>query len=159
MLQPVKQQGPKAQGTTPLATAAVGRKLADSSPSSAPLTNRKPGLGKGVPPPVPPNKPVVPVKKELGGGGKRTAVGEMKDITLSLVGGEGGGKQSSAAVQNAAPSMVTGLQGLKFGISIGSVVDGGAGTAGKGIKPLGGGGSGSGDVSTKKFFNNIESKS
>jgi hypothetical protein len=105
---------------------------------------------------VPPNKPVVPVKKEMSGG-KRTAA-EVKDITLSLVEG-GGNKQPSTAVPT--PSMVTGLQGLKFGISIGSVVDSAGGS--KGIKPtadahvvpvLGGGA-----VATKKFFNNIESKS
>ncbi len=146
-MQLVKQPGQKTPAPpTSSSAAAVGRKLADSTSSAAPI-NRKPGLGKGVPPPVPPNKPVVPVKKEIGSG-KRSA-GDVKDITLSLV---ESGKQSSVP----APSMVTGLQGLKFGISIGSVgvVDGSSSS--KGIKPLGGGG---GDVTTKKFFNNIESKS
>ena len=148
--------GAKTPGPPTTAAMATGRKLAESTPTAA---NRKPGLGKGVPPPVPPNKPVVPVKKEIGGGGKRTAA-EMKDITLSLV--EGGTKQSSSSVP--APSMVTGLQGLKFGISIGSVVDTSGGS--KGIKGGGGGGDshvvpvlGSSAVATKKFFNNIESKS
>ena len=86
---------------------------------------RKPGLGKGVPPPVPPNKPVVPVKKEVG---KR---GDVKEVLES-------GKQS----------MVTGLQGLKFGLSIGGTE--------KVLKPDSVPGAG---VPTKKFFNNIESKS
>jgi len=104
--------------------------------------SRKPGLGKGVPPPVPPNKPVVPVKKEIGGSGKRvmTAESVTKDLGLSME----AGKQS----------MVTGLQGLKFGISIG----GGGGDAGKGIKPLTDPVTASA-LTAKKFFNNIESKS
>ena len=95
------------------------------APETATPGIRKPGLGKGVPPPVPPNKPVVPVKKEVG---KR---GDVKDVLES-------GKQS----------MVTGLQGLKFGLSIGGTE--------KVLKPDSVPGAG---VPTKKFFNNIESKS
>merc|ERR1711962_1430099 len=98
---------------------------------SAASANRKPGLGKGVPPPLPPNKPVVPVKKEIG---KQRV--DTKDIGLALE----AGKQS----------MVTGLQGLKFGISIG-----GADTKVKSDPHTGGPGAG---VPAKKFFNNIESK-
>ena len=117
-----------------LASSTTTRKpLIDSAAS----TNRKPALGKGVPPPLPPNKPVVPVKKEIG---KRS---DGKDINLSVEGNK------------ASSSMVAGLQGLKFGISI-SNTEGGN----KGIKPL----SDSHSVPVtavpaKKFFNNIESKS
>merc|ERR1712233_171521 len=60
-----------------LASSTTTRKpLIDSAAS----TNRKPALGKGVPPPLPPNKPVVPVKKEIG---KRS---DGKDINLSVEG-------------------------------------------------------------------------
>jgi len=99
-------------------------------------------LGKGVPPPLPPNKPVVPVKS----------------------GKEGGmlGKRSESLVldSKAGPSqLVSGLQGLKFGISIG----GGSDPSGaKGLKNQLGPDSHVPPVSSvpgKKFFNNIESKS
>ena len=93
---------------------------------------RKPGLGKGVPPPVPPNKPVVPVKKDIG---KQRAAD----------------KDSALSIETGKQSMVTGLQGLKFGISIGGGAD-----SSKGMKPLAESVAG---VPTKKFFNNIESKS
>jgi len=103
---------------------------------SAASANRKPALGKGVPPPLPPNKPVVPVKKEIG---KRS---DGKDINLSVEGSK------------ASSSMVTGLQGLKFGISISNT------EGGKGIKPLSDSHSVPvAAVPAKKFFNNIESKS
>jgi len=103
---------------------------------SAASANRKPALGKGVPPPLPPNKPVVPVKKEIG---KRS---DGKDINLSVEGSK------------ASSSMVAGLQGLKFGISISNT------EGGKGIKPLSDSHSVPvAAVPAKKFFNNIESKS
>eukprot|EP00092_Neocalanus_flemingeri_P000486 GFUD01000516.1.p1 GENE.GFUD01000516.1~~GFUD01000516.1.p1 ORF type:complete len:644 (+),score=155.52 GFUD01000516.1:148-2079(+) len=116
-----------------LASSSTTRKPLIDSAASA---NRKPALGKGVPPPLPPNKPVVPVKKEIG---KRS---EGKDINLSVEGNK------------ASSSMVAGLQGLKFGISISNA------ESGKGLKPL----SDSHSVPVtavpaKKFFNNIESKS
>ena len=53
----------KPPGQSPAAAAGARKPLIESAAS----TNRKPALGKGVPPPVPPNKPAVPVKKELGG--------------------------------------------------------------------------------------------
>ena len=111
--------------------------------------NRKvPGLGKGVPPPVPPNKPAVgpAAKKDPAVGGKRDAK-ETLGLTLEA------GKQS----------MVTGLQGLKFGISIGG--SGGSSGANDGSGKLkastdgSGQSGGGGPLSTKKFFSNIESKS
>lgn len=116
-----------------LASSSATRKPLIDSAASA---NRKPALGKGVPPPLPPNKPVVPVKKEIG---KRS---DGKDINLSVEGNKAGS------------SMVAGLQGLKFGISISNA------ESGKGLKPL----SDSHSVPVtavpaKKFFNNIESKS
>jgi len=116
-----------------LASSSTTRKPLIDSAASA---NRKPALGKGVPPPLPPNKPVVPVKKEIG---KRS---DGKDINLSVEGSK------------ASSSMVAGLQGLKFGISISNA------ESGKGLKPL----SDSHPVPVtavpaKKFFNNIESKS
>jgi len=116
-----------------LASSSTTRKPLIDSAASA---NRKPALGKGVPPPLPPNKPVVPVKKEIG---KRS---DGKDINLSVEGSK------------ASSSMVTGLQGLKFGISISNA------ESSKGLKPL----SDSHSVPVtavpaKKFFNNIESKS
>jgi len=126
----------------PTTVLAPGRKpLGDSAVQS---NVRKPALGKGVPPPLPPNKPVVPVKKESLQG-KRAEVGG-KDISLSVGEGKGGGQGSS---------LVTGLQGLKFGISISNT------EAQKGLKP------GLNEahavsapsVPAKKFFNNIESKS
>jgi len=115
--------------------AVIPRKSASEMTGAAAAVSaaaRKPGLGKGVPPPVPPNKPVVPVKKDIG---KQRAA--EKDSALSIE----TGKQS----------MVTGLQGLKFGISIGGGAD-----SSKGMKPLSESVAG---VPTKKFFNNIESKS
>lgn len=127
----------KAGGSS--APAATVRKPAAELSTAA---SRKPGLGKGVPPPVPPNKPTVPVKKEGGGGGKRMDGGGAKDVALSI---DGGGKGS----------LVTGLQGLKFGISLG----GGGGDAGKGLKGGDPGAVGGGGLPAKKFFNNIESKS
>merc|ERR1712038_1998057 len=93
-------------------------------------TNRKPVLGKGVPPPVPPNKPVVPVKKELG---KRSDT----VVDSSNKGGSG---------------MVAGLQGLKFGILNSE--------PSKGIKSINDSHTSTvSSVPAKKFFNNIESKS
>jgi len=130
-------------------TSTVNRKPLDSSstPTSTSgviATNRKPGLGKGVPPPVPPNKPAVgPAKKDPASGsvGKRDAK-ETLGLTLEA------GKQS----------MVTGLQGLKFGISIGG--GGGAGSSDGGkLKTDGSTQPSGGPLSTKKFFSNIESKS
>jgi len=130
-------------------TSTVNRKALDSSstPTSTSgviAANRKPGLGKGVPPPVPPNKPAVgPAKKDSASGsiGKRDAK-ETLGLTLEA------GKQS----------MVTGLQGLKFGISIGG--GGGAGSSDGGkLKTDGSAQPSGGPLSTKKFFSNIESKS
>ena len=119
--------------TVPLLASSTTRKPLIDSAASA---NRKPALGKGVPPPLPPNKPVVPVKKEIG---KRS---DGKDINLSVEGSK------------ASSSMVTGLQGLKFGISISNT------EGGKGIKPLSDSHSVPvAAVPAKKFFNNIESKS
>ncbi len=97
---------------------------------SASSTNRKPALGKGVPPPVPPNKPVVPVKKDLGLAGKRS------DSVVDTSAKSGGS------------SVVAGLQGLKFGISLSNS------DSSKGMKPLS-----DSNVPAKKFYNNIESKS
>ena len=105
-------------------SSAVARKPLTDSASS---TNRKPALGKGVPPPVPPNKPVVPVKKDL--------ASKRSDSVV-----EAGSKTTS--------SVVAGLQGLKFGISLNSS------DSNKSIKPLA-----DANVPAKKFFNNIESKS
>jgi len=100
---------------------------------SAAAVARKPGLGKGVPPPVPPNKPVVPAKsKDLG---KKEGSG-----TASL---------GLSALEAGKQSMVTGLQGLKFGISIGG------GAADSKMKSEGH----APGLPAKKFFNNIESKS
>jgi len=123
-----------------------GRKPLGES-QAAQANARKPALGKGVPPPLPPNKPVVPVKKDAGV--KRPEGG--KDISLSVEGGgnKGGGPGSS---------LVSGLQGLKFGISISNS---GTEPGQKGLKP-GLAETHSGGVPTvpaKKFFNNIESKS
>jgi hypothetical protein len=100
---------------------------------------RKPALGKGVPPPLPPNKPVVPVKKDSAGG-------KGKDISLSVEGSKAG----------PGSSLVSGLQGLKFGLSISNTE-----SAQKGLKPgLGEAHPVTGpSVPAKKFFNNIESKS
>jgi len=112
--------------------------------SQAQANARKPALGKGVPPPLPPNKPVVPVKKDAGV--KRPEGG--KDISLNV---EGGNKGPGS-------SLVSGLQGLKFGISISNS---GTEAGQKGLKP-GLAETHSGGVPTvpaKKFFNNIESKS
>merc|ERR1719362_1885970 len=112
--------------------------------SQAQANARKPALGKGVPPPLPPNKPVVPVKKDAGV--KRPEGG--KDISLNV---EGGNKGSPGS------SLVSGLQGLKFGISISNS---GTEAGQKGLKP-GLAETHSGGVPTvpaKKFFNNIESK-
>ena len=103
----------------------VSRKpLVDSASS----TNRKPALGKGVPPPVPPNKPVVPVKKDL--------AGKRSDSVVDT------------SAKSAGSSVVAGLQGLKFGISLSNS------DSSKGIKPLS-----DSNVPAKKFYNNIESKS
>jgi len=103
----------------------VARKPLVDSASSA---NRKPALGKGVPPPVPPNKPVVPVKKDL--------AGKRSDSVVDTSTKSGGS------------SVVAGLQGLKFGISLSNS------DSSKGIKPLS-----DSNVPAKKFYNNIESKS
>jgi len=103
----------------------VARKPLVDSASSA---NRKPALGKGVPPPVPPNKPVVPVKKDL--------TGKRSDSVVDTSTKSGGS------------SVVAGLQGLKFGISLSNS------DSSKGIKPLS-----DSNVPAKKFYNNIESKS
>lgn len=89
----------------------------------------------------------MPVKKDAGV--KRPEGG--KDISLSVEGGgnKGGGPGSS---------LVSGLQGLKFGISISNS---GTEPGQKGLKP-GLAETHSGGVPTvpaKKFFNNIESKS
>ena len=110
--------------------------------SQAQANARKPALGKGVPPPLPPNKPVVPVKKDAGV--KRPEGG--KDISLNVEGGKGG----------PGSSLVSGLQGLKFGISISN-----ADSAGKSLKPALGEAHPPNvpSVPAKKFFNNIESKS
>ena len=95
-----------------------------------------------MPPPLPPNKPVVPVKKDLGG---KRPEGGVKDLSVEV----------GAKTGTPGGSLVSGLQGLKFGISI-SQPD-----AAKGLKP----GLGEGhpaqapNIPTKKFFNNIESKS
>jgi len=108
---------------------------------------RKPALGKGVPPPVPPNKPVVPVK--------RGGAADGKDLNLTVEGSKAPG--GSALVPGKTPgggSIVPGLQGLKFGLSIS------AAESAKGIKELSD--SHSVPMTTvpqKKFFNNIESKS
>ena len=109
-------------GTVP---GSVARKPLVDSASSA---NRKPALGKGVPPPVPPNKPVVPVKKDL--------TGKRSDSVVDTSTKSGGS------------SVVAGLQGLKFGISLSNS------DSSKGIKPLS-----DSNVPAKKFYNNIESKS
>ena len=103
----------------------MARKPLVDSASSA---NRKPALGKGVPPPVPPNKPVVPVKKDL--------AGKRSDSVVDTSTKSGGS------------SVVAGLQGLKFGISLSNS------DSSKGIKPLS-----DSNVPAKKFYNNIESKS
>ena len=117
-------------GANPV-TSAVGRKpLADSASSA----NRKPVLGKGVPPPVPPNKPVVPVKKTGDFASKRS------DSVVEV---------GSASVKTGTGnSVVAGLQGLKFGISLSNS------DSNKGIKTIS-----DSSVPAKKFFNNIESKS
>ena len=109
-------------GPATTSSAAARKPLADSAASS----NRKPVLGKGVPPPVPPNKPVVPVKKDL--------AGKRSDSVVET------GKTGS--------SVVAGLQGLKFGISLSNS------DSNKGIKTIS-----DSSVPAKKFFNNIESKS
>jgi len=101
------------------------------SESSAASINRKPVLGKGVPPPVPPNKPSVPFPVPV-----------KKDGMLN--------KRSDSVVEAKPGSVVSGLQGLKFGISLSSASDN------KGIKPLG---DTNVPAAAKKFFNNIESKS
>lgn len=97
----------------PVSAAAGARKpLSDSGAATnnaqQQAAGRKVALGKGVPPPVPPNKPSVPVKKaELG-------------------------KRSDSVVEGPGSShpVVAGLQGLKFGISLASS------ESSKGIKPL-----------------------
>merc|ERR1719192_2628907 len=66
-----------------LASSTATRKPLIDSAASA---NRKPALGKGVPPPLPPNKPVVPVKKDSAGVKREGA----KDISLNVEGGKGG---------------------------------------------------------------------
>ena len=133
--------------TVPVGSSASRKPLIDSAASA----NRKPALGKGVPPPLPPNKPVVPVKKEIG---KRSDGGGLSTGGVGVL----GGKDINLQVEGSKPSssMVAGLQGLKFGISISSA------ESGKGLK---------GPISdshttvpvtavpAKKFFNNIESKS
>ena len=89
----------------------------------------------------------MPVKKQ-DAGVKRPELGG-KDISLSVEGGNKGGPGSS---------LVSGLQGLKFGISISNS---GTEAGQKGLKP-GLAETHSGGVPTvpaKKFFNNIESKS
>jgi len=133
--------------STPSVPNSVQARKQESGPSGPGINNqgaRKPmgPLGKGVPPPLPPNKPVVPVKSGKEGGmlGKRS--------------------ESLALDSKAGPSqLVSGLQGLKFGISIG----GGAESSGaKGLKNQLGPDSHVPPVSSvpgKKFFNNIESKS
>lgn len=104
-----------------------------------PSSVRKPALGKGVPPPVPPNKPVVPVKR---GGAMDTG----KDLNLTVEG--------SKALCPPGSSSTIGLQGLKFGLSISSS------DTGKGLKELADSHPGPmTNVPQKKFFNNIESKS
>ena len=97
----------------PVSAAAGARKpLSDSGAATnnaqQQAAGRKVALGKGVPPPVPPNKPSVPVKKT-----------ELSKRSDSVVEGPG----SSHPV-------VAGLQGLKFGISLSSS------ESSKGIKPL-----------------------
>ena len=59
-------------------------------------------------------------------------------------------KRSDSVVEAKPGSVVSGLQGLKFGISLSSASDN------KGIKPLG---DTNVPAAAKKFFNNIESKS
>jgi len=120
------------------------RKPLGESQQAQAVNARKPALGKGVPPPLPPNKPVVPVKKDSAGVKREGA----KDISLNVEGGKGG----------PGSSLVSGLQGLKFGISISNS---GTDSGQKGLKPglaeTHSGGVPS--VPAKKFFNNIESKS
>lgn len=144
-----KPVGLLAKASAPASSASLssssssGRKPLGESQAQA--NARKPALGKGVPPPLPPNKPVVPVKKDAGV--KRPEGG--KDISLNV---EGGNKGSPGS------SLVSGLQGLKFGISISNS---GTEAGQKGLKP-GLAETHSGGVPTvpaKKFFNNIESKS
>jgi len=98
---------------------------------SATSTNRKTALGKGVPPPVPPNKPVVPVKRDIC-------------------------KRSEAVVEptnKGSGGVVGGLQGLKFGILSNS-------DPSKGIKSINDTNTSTvSSLPAKKFFNNIESKS
>ena len=104
------------------------------------MNARKPVLGKGVPPPLPPNKPVVPVK-------------------TAGVGAKASGKEAVTADKAPSSSSLGGLgtlQGLKFGISISN-----ADSAGKSLKPALGEAHPPNvpSVPAKKFFNNIESKS
>ena len=86
----------------------------------------------------------MPVKKDSAGVKREGA----KDISLNVEGGKGG----------PGSSLVSGLQGLKFGISISNS---GSDSGQKGLKPglaeTHSGGVPS--VPAKKFFNNIESKS
>ena len=118
----------KPPGQSAAAAAGARKPLIESAAS----TNRKPALGKGVPPPVPPNKPAVPVKKEVGGLGSRRGEEAGQGVT-----GPGG--------------VVAGLQGLKFGISLANSSTE-PGKASHSSVPVTA-------VPAKKFFNNIESKS
>jgi len=121
------------------ATSAAPRKPLTESPGA--VNARKPVLGKGVPPPLPPNKPVVPVK-------------------TSGVGAKAGGKDAVSVDKAPSSSSLQGLpsalQSLKFGIPISN-----ADSAGKGLKLALGETHPSNvpSVPAKKFFNNIESKS
>lgn len=133
-------------GSSILQTAAVGNTA---------VTSRKPGLGKGVPPPVPPNKPVVPMKKEIGS--------KQQQLPSSIA--SSSKEQLGLSLEAGKQSMVTGLQGLKFGISIG-----GGGSSGAGDSKIKSGMpgmpsmpdphtvTGAVGMQAKKFFNNIESK-
>ena len=117
-------------GPNPVTSAGGRKPLADSASSA----NRKPVLGKGVPPPVPPNKPVVPVKKTGDFASKRS------DSVVEV--------GSTSVKTGTGNSVVAGLQGLKFGISLSNS------DSNKGIKTIS-----DSSVPAKKFFNNIESKS
>merc|ERR550539_647840 len=90
-----KPVGLLAKASAPASSASLssssssGRKPLGESQAQA--NARKPALGKGVPPPLPPNKPVVPVKKDAGV--KRPEGG--KDISLNVEGGNRGSPGSS----------------------------------------------------------------
>lgn len=78
-----------------------GSASGSNSPSNKKSTTNLP-LGRGVPPPIPPNKPIIPPKRE-GSSSRLTANGSKEAVTPPVAGNSATGEAPTATAGEVAP--------------------------------------------------------